>query len=65
MKHRATDAPPIASPCTGVCQLGSDGLCEGCQRTAAEIGGWMQMTDKERRRLMDCVLPMRAPRTAG
>ncbi len=64
VKDSATQAP-MASPCTGVCQLDSDGLCEGCHRNSAEIGDWMQMTDSERRRLMDCVLPLRARRAAG
>jgi hypothetical protein len=58
----AVTRAPMASPCTGVCRLGSDGLCEGCHRTAGEIGGWMHMSECERRRLMDCVLPMRASR---
>lgn len=53
------DAAPIASPCTGVCSLGRDGLCDGCLRTATEIASWIGMTDSERRRLMDDVLPLR------
>jgi len=50
---------PITSPCTGVCRLGSDGLCDGCLRTATEIASWIGMADSERRRLMDDVLPLR------
>jgi predicted Fe-S protein YdhL (DUF1289 family) len=50
---------PITSPCTGVCRLGSDGLCDGCLRTASEIGNWIDMADSERRRLMDDILPLR------
>jgi len=50
---------PITSPCTGVCRLGSDGLCDGCLRTATEIASWIGMADSERRRLMDDVLPIR------
>jgi predicted Fe-S protein YdhL (DUF1289 family) len=42
-----------------VCRLGRDGLCDGCLRTATEIGNWMGMADSERRRLMDDVLPLR------
>jgi predicted Fe-S protein YdhL (DUF1289 family) len=52
-------ATPIPSPCTGVCRLGSDGLCDGCLRTAIEIASWIGMADSERRRLMDDVLPQR------
>jgi len=49
----------ITSPCTGVCRLGSDGLCEGCLRTGTEIGSWIGMSEAERRRLMDDILPTR------
>ena len=53
-------ARPLAlSPCIGICTLGSDGLCEGCLRTGAEIGAWSQLTNSERRRIMDEVLPLR------
>jgi len=53
---------PILSPCTGVCRLGSDGLCEGCHRSGDEIARWSAYSDAERRRLMDTVLPARAQR---
>ena len=49
----------VLSPCIGVCNLGSDGLCEGCLRTSAEIARWSQMNDDERLRLMETVLPDR------
>ena len=49
----------ITSPCTGVCRLGSDGLCDGCLRTGTEIASWIGMAESERLRLMDDVLPMR------
>lgn len=49
----------VLSPCTGVCTLGEDGLCEGCLRTTAEIARWSQMNDDERLRLMETVLPAR------
>lgn len=54
------DARPLAlTPCIGICTLGSDGLCQGCLRTGAEIGAWGQLPDTERRRIMDEVLPLR------
>jgi predicted Fe-S protein YdhL (DUF1289 family) len=28
------------------------GLCLGCQRTLAEIAGWMQLTDQRRARII-------------
>jgi predicted Fe-S protein YdhL (DUF1289 family) len=34
------------------------GLCIGCGRTLAEIGGWISMTADERRRIM-AELPVR------
>lgn len=49
----------ILTPCTGVCTLGEDGLCLGCHRTGGEIARWGQMSDVERVRLMDIILPMR------
>lgn len=49
----------IASPCTGVCQLDVQGLCLGCRRSGQEIAYWRQMSDAERRRYMDEVLPAR------
>ena len=39
----------IPSPCIAVCRLDPDtGFCQGCMRTAAEIGGW-PMADTETR----------------
>lgn len=49
----------VLSPCIGICQLGDDGLCEGCLRTTAEIARWSQMNDDERLHLMEMVLPRR------
>lgn len=50
---------PILSPCIGICHLGSDGRCEGCQRSGDEIARWVTMGEAERRRLMEVVLPQR------
>jgi predicted Fe-S protein YdhL (DUF1289 family) len=54
-----------SSPCIGVCRLGSDGLCEGCLRTGAEIAAWGSLTETERRRIMDGLLPARAQARGG
>ncbi len=53
--------PPAAimTPCIGVCSLAADGLCDGCFRTSSEIAAWSTLSDNERRRLMDDVLPKR------
>ncbi len=50
-----TDRPSsIESPCNKVCVIDAAcGLCIGCGRTLAEIGGWISMTADERRRVMD------------
>jgi len=52
--------PVISSPCIGICALDADGYCHGCWRSGNEIGGWMRMSETERRRLMETVLPARA-----
>ena len=47
--------PPRASatPCGKVCIVdGASGLCLGCWRTLAEIGGWTGFTDEQRARIM-------------
>lgn len=58
------NAPPraIATPCVQVCAVdGRSGLCLGCFRTLAEIGGWSRFTDRERARIM-AELPRRQDR---
>lgn len=50
----------VSSPCIGVCELDDAGYCIGCRRSGDEIARWLQMSDAERRRLMDEVLPQRA-----
>jgi predicted Fe-S protein YdhL (DUF1289 family) len=50
-----TDRPSsIETPCNKVCVIdAASGLCIGCGRTLAEIGGWISMTADQRRRVMD------------
>ena len=55
----------VLSPCTGVCTLADDGLCNGCFRTTSEIARWSQMNDDERLRLMESVLPVRERQRSG
>ncbi|HEU4663978.1 MAG TPA: DUF1289 domain-containing protein [Dokdonella sp.] len=50
---------PILSPCIGTCRLDPQGYCEGCLRSGDEIARWVAMGERERRRLMDEVLPQR------
>ncbi|KQT54127.1 hypothetical protein ASG43_00390 [Aureimonas sp. Leaf454] len=50
---------PILSPCNKTCVIDPRrGICIGCGRTGAEIGGWLGFTDEERGRLM-ALLPAR------
>jgi predicted Fe-S protein YdhL (DUF1289 family) len=49
----------IISPCIKVCVVDPiSGLCIGCGRSLAEIGGWLGLSDAERRALM-AILPAR------
>jgi len=51
---RAQRSPP--TPCRNVCQVGVDGLCDGCGRSLAEIAGWLSMSDNRRQAVMARVL---------
>ena len=43
----------MESPCILVCSIDDKtGYCFGCGRTREEIGGWIEMTDAERRNVM-------------
>jgi predicted Fe-S protein YdhL (DUF1289 family) len=49
----------IETPCNKVCAIDpAFGLCVGCGRSAAEIGGWIGFTPDERRAIM-ASLPQR------
>ena len=63
MSSNATPAPrSIATPCVQACIVdGPTGLCLGCYRSLAEIGGWSQLTDDQRAEIM-AELPTREAR---
>jgi uncharacterized protein len=43
----------VETPCVRICVIHPlAGICEGCGRTLAEIGGWLTMSAEERRRVM-------------
>ena len=45
-------ASPL-SPCIRLCTLdAASGLCLGCGRTLAEIGGWLALSPEERTAIM-------------
>jgi len=53
---------PIRTPCVKVCVMDDEsGLCLGCRRTIAEIGGWARLTEAEREAVM-AELPAREAR---
>lgn len=59
MNRVSTPPQPVLSPCIGVCQLGLNGLCDGCLRSGDEIAVWSDLPDSERQRMMDEELPRR------
>lgn len=49
----------VLTPCIKVCVIDAvSGLCAGCGRSLAEIGGWLGFSDTERRAVM-ATLPAR------
>jgi predicted Fe-S protein YdhL (DUF1289 family) len=49
----------VLTPCVKVCVIDAvSGLCAGCGRSLAEIGGWLGFSDAERRQVM-AALPAR------
>lgn len=45
-----TQSTPVPSPCVDVCRMDTrSGLCEGCQRTLAEIASWSSMGEGDKR----------------
>jgi len=49
----------VLTPCIKVCVVdAASGLCSGCGRTLAEIGGWLGFSDDQRRAVM-AMLPSR------
>ena len=52
IEYAAPEPPDVASPCTGVCVIGDDDLCEGCARTIDEIAGWGSASWAERRAML-------------
>ncbi|MDH3701943.1 MAG: DUF1289 domain-containing protein [Alphaproteobacteria bacterium] len=60
----ATAWHKIETPCKGICyvrKLDGEMLCSGCLRRQEEIDGWYELTDAERRTIMD-ELPARNPK---
>ncbi|QGM96978.1 DUF1289 domain-containing protein [Methylocystis parvus] len=43
---------PFPSPCNKICTLNPNGICVGCGRSRAEIGGWTQFSDAEKKQVV-------------
>jgi len=43
----------IDSPCVGVCTNLFDDICKGCGRTAEEVFRWVEMTEEEKKLILD------------
>lgn len=40
--------PEVQSPCTRLCRLGRNSICEGCHRSIEEISTWAEMTQEQK-----------------
>lgn len=61
-----SEAPRVASPCTGVCRMDPDtGWCLGCRRTIDEIVAWASLDDAARRQVWIALKQRRAAAAAA
>lgn len=51
--HPERNTDDFISPCIGNCMLDEYGYCSGCRRSMAEILAWPDMTDQQRREVLD------------
>lgn len=52
METPSKAAAPALTPCIGLCKIGHDGYCDGCQRSLAEIAAWSQLDNAQRQAVM-------------
>jgi hypothetical protein len=54
-KNRPKPESEVKSPCIGFCNNidFDNNLCLGCFRTIDEIGGWWDMSDEEKRKVLE------------
>ncbi|MEC8474152.1 MAG: DUF1289 domain-containing protein [Planctomycetota bacterium] len=43
---------PLQSPCTGICKLNPQNICEGCFRTVDEIARWGSSSPAEQHEMI-------------
>lgn len=48
-------AERVRSPCVSICALDERDICIGCHRSGDEIMYWTQMTDEQRRNVLQKV----------
>jgi uncharacterized protein len=48
-------ADKVRSPCVSICALDDNDTCIGCHRTGDEIMRWSQMSNEERREVLEKV----------
>ena len=46
---------PVPSPCVSICALDDNNVCLGCYRSGEEISRWGEMSNEEKRAVMDKV----------
>jgi uncharacterized protein len=61
-----TAAGNVPSPCINLCRMdAAHGLCEGCQRTLAEIATWASMSEAGKREVWRQLAQRRAALAPG
>lgn len=43
----------VGSPCIKICKLNKEKICIGCFRTIEEISNWKNMTDNEKKNIIE------------
>lgn len=46
---------PVPSPCVSICALDDNNVCLGCYRSGEEISRWGELSNDEKRAVMDKV----------
>jgi predicted Fe-S protein YdhL (DUF1289 family) len=56
---------PVADPCINICRMDQSGkFCQGCKRTALEIGAWPRMTEQQKDEVLSSI-ELRTQRQPG
>ncbi|PXF29480.1 hypothetical protein WH50_20230 [Pokkaliibacter plantistimulans] len=52
MTSTSSPAKNVESPCISVCELNAQNVCIGCWRTLDEISRWWDMSNNEKREVL-------------